>query len=120
MDLDTLRRVVENEIENYRYNPSTNMVGTAWDEERVCAELAAMKAALVAPYWTDVELRDTHQQITATPALSRRCAVVADDLNGMLLVFDPVESEFMLAMRLKDELLTIGVRGDVVGCFMAR
>jgi hypothetical protein len=120
MDLETLRGTVENEIENYLYPSSTDTVGTPWTEERVRAELAAMKSALVLPYWNEVELRDTHQQIAASPAQSRTCAVVADDLKGTLLVFDPVEHEFMLAVRHNGRLSTIGVRGDAVGCFMAR
>ncbi len=79
-----------------------------------------MRAALVAPYWADVELRDTHEQIAAAPAMSRRCVVVADDLKGTVLTFDPIENEFLLAVRREDVLLSIGVRGDAVGCFMAR
>lgn len=42
------------------------------------------------------------------------------DRTGFLLVFDPVENDFMLAERHKDTLLSIGVRGDAVGCFMSR
>lgn len=120
MDLETLRRIVENEIEHYLYPSSTDMIGVPWTEERVRAELAAMKGALVSPYWSEVELRDTHEQIAASPALSRMCGVVADDRKGTLLVFDPVENEFMLAVRHNDKLMTFGVRGDAVGCFMAR
>jgi len=70
----------------------------------VRAEFAAMKSALVSPYWSEVELRDTHQQIETSPALSRLCGVVADDLKGRLLVFDPIENEFMLAVRHSDKL----------------
>ncbi len=120
MDLETLRRSVENDIENYRYNASPNTVGTAQSEDTVEAELNAMRAALVSPYWADVELRDTHEQIATHPAISRRCAVVADDLKGTVLAFDPIEKEFLLAVWQKDALLTIGVRGDAIGCFMAR
>ena len=120
MDLETLRSIVENEIENYFYPSSTSTVGTPWTEERVRAELAVMKSALVSPYWSEVELCDTRQQIDASPALSQTCGVVADDLKGTLLVFDPVENEFMLAVRHNDKLSTIGVRGDAVGVFMAR
>jgi hypothetical protein len=90
MDLETLRRIVENEIENYLYAASADTLGTPWTEETVCAELAAMKGALVSPYWSEVELRDTYEQIAASPALSRKCGVVANDLKGTFLVFDPV------------------------------
>ncbi len=120
MDLKTLRRVVENEIQNYRYSPSAHALGTPWAKDRVDAELVAKRSALVPPYWAEIELRDTCEQIAAEPALSRKCVVVADDLHGTVLVFDPVENEFMLAERHKDELLSIGVRGDAVGCFMSQ
>ncbi len=120
MDLETLRHSVENDIKNYRYSASGNIVGTAWSEERIEAELAAMRAALVSPYWADVELRDTHEQIATDQAILRKCAIVADDLKGTILAFDPIENGFLLAVKQKDALLTIGVRGDAVGCFMAR
>jgi hypothetical protein len=120
MDLETLRHSVENDIKNYRYSSSGNTVGTAWSEERIEAELAAMRAALVSPYWADVELRDTHEQIATEQAILRKCAIVADDLKGTILAFDPIENGFLLAVKQKDALLTIGVRGDAVGCFMAR
>jgi len=119
MDLETLRRAVENEIQNYRYH-AANALGTPWAKDRVDAELVTMRSALVAPYWADIELRDTCEQIAAKAALSQKCVVVADDFEGTVLCFDPVENEFMLAQRHNDELLTIGVRGDAVGCFMAR
>jgi hypothetical protein len=120
MDLETLRRAVENDIANYRYSSSGNTVGIAWSEERIDAELTAMRAALVNPYWADVELRDTHEQIDADPAILRKCAIVADDLKGTILAFDPIENGFLLAVKGKGALQTIGVHGDAVGCFMAR
>jgi hypothetical protein len=120
IDLETLRRSVENDIANYRYSSSGNTVGTAWSKDRVEAELTAMRAALVTPYWADVELRDTHEQIASDPAILRNCAIVADDLKGTMLAFDPIEDGFLLAVKLQGALQTIGVRGDAVGCFMAR
>jgi hypothetical protein len=79
-----------------------------------------MRAALVRPYWADAELRDTQEQIVANPAILRKCAIVADDLKGTILAFDPIENGFLLAVRQEDAVRTIGVRGDAVGCFMAR
>ena len=120
MDLQTLRRAVENDIDTYRYEVSTNSVGTAWAADRVEAELAAMRAAIVDPYWVDVELHDTHEQIAAHPAVLRKCVVVADATKGRLVAYDPMENEFLLVVRQEGVLLTTGVRGDAVGCFMAR
>lgn len=67
-----------------------------------------------------MELRDTHEQIATDPAILRKCVIVADDLKETILAFDPIENGFLLAVKQKDALLTIGVRGDAVGCFMAR
>jgi hypothetical protein len=121
MELETLRDFVEKEIASYSYECPDTSVGNAWSAEKVAAELVVMKAALVAPYWADVEVSDTFEQVAGTVSKPRRrCAVVADDFNGTLLVFDPDENEFMLAVRQGDGLSTIGVRGDAVGCFMAR
>jgi len=47
--------------------------------------------------------------------------VIADDRNGYLVCFDPDANEFLLAQQFdNDRLATIGVRGDLVGVFMAR
>jgi hypothetical protein len=45
--------------------------------------------------------------------------VVADDGNGTLLAFDPVDEEFVLLQMGKESLMSFGVRGDAVGCFLA-
>ncbi len=120
MDLETLQHVVESDIESYRYEVAVRSIGNAWTDDRIEAELATMRAALVVPYWVDVELRDTFEQCAADQSLSRKCAVVADDAHGNLLAFDPVENEFLLAQSCNDRVCSIGVRGDAVDCFMAR
>jgi hypothetical protein len=35
-------------------------------------------------------------------------------------MFDPAENDFLLAQRVEGALFSIGVRGDAIGCFMAR
>ena len=120
MDLEAIRRAVETGMESYCYEVPSPSVGNAWSEDKIKVELAAMRAALVVPYWADVEQRDTFEQVTADKALSRECAVVADDAQGNLLAFDPIENEFLLARRCDGRLRSIGVRGDAVGCFLAR
>jgi len=50
----------------------------------------------------------------------RKCAAIADDGKGMLLLFDPTEDSFVLAESGSKGLTTFGVRGDAVGCFLAR
>jgi hypothetical protein len=120
MDLETLRRIVENDIASYRYEFPAGCVGNPWTAERIEAQLAVMRSALVDPYWVDVEVRDTFEQIIANELLSRKCAVVADDTRGSIVVFDPIERGFALVEKHDDRLISIGVRGDAVGCFMSR
>lgn len=120
MDLEALRRSVENEINNYQYSVPSTAAGNPISAEQIKAELAAMLAALVSPHWVEAELRDTFGQVTAEAPPSCNCVVVADDARGNLLLFDPVENDFLLAQRQDGQLRSIGVRGDAVGCFMAR
>ena len=54
--------------------------------------------------------------------------VVADDAGGYLVVYDPFAcGEFVLAWRDSDpdrarnvDVVSCGVRGDAVGCFLSR
>jgi hypothetical protein len=78
-----------------------------------------MRASLVDPYWANIELRDTFAQIGEETASVRKCAVVADDGNGILLAFDPDAEEFVLIQMGKESLESFGIRGDAVGCFLA-
>jgi hypothetical protein len=120
MDLHLLRRTVESEIENYQCPSSPNSIGTPWSDQKIATELAVMRAAILEPYWVEVELRDTLEQIDAERETRRACVVVADDRDGTLLAFDPTENRFVLVVRCETGLITIGVRGDAVGCLMAR
>ncbi len=120
MDLAALRLAVENEIDCYVYEVSSTDIGNPIPADRIAADLEVMRAAFVDPYWEEVELRDTFQQVAADTVLSRKCVVIADDAAGNVLIFDPIENGFSLALRQESGLLSIGVRGDAVGCFMAR
>jgi hypothetical protein len=116
-----LRRGVEIEIRDYVYEfPATGMIGNRMPDAWVAESLAQMRTALVNPYWVEVEVRDTIDQIEMDVPILRRSAVVADDGKGTLLLFDPIAGEFALAQRAATGLVTIGVRGDAVGCFLAR
>jgi hypothetical protein len=116
-DLEDLRRFVESEVDSYIYEVSGESVGNPWSDQKVQTGIQRMRAALVEPYWTDVELRDTY--VLPTPPLKRRCAVVADDGRGTLLLWDPETEYFVLADRDGADLFTYNVRGDAVGCFLA-
>jgi hypothetical protein len=116
--LPALRRRVEAALESYVYDFPRDSIGNPMREAGMIKELEAMQTALVEPYWVEVEIRDTFQQID-TVAPKRTCAVVAED-GEMLLLFDTVSDEYVLAQRTPSGILTFGVRGDAVGCFMAR
>ena len=117
--LRSLRSAVEREIRNYVYPISATSVGLPWSEDQVADGIEKMTKALVDPYWAEVEVRETIEQIERASASRRRCAVVADDCCGTLLAWDSTEDEFLLAMRVEESLHSIGVRGDAVGCFLA-
>lgn len=121
MDLTDLQSKVLAEIDSYRYIHADGLVGAAWPEEKVRAQLQEFRSALIVPYWADVVRRDTAEQIkTAHPPVDR-CVIVADDRRGMLLAFDPAVAEYLLVQRRGDGALeSLGVNGDAVGCFMAR
>jgi hypothetical protein len=119
IDFGALRQMVENEIDSYRYEVPRGSLGTPWPATRVEAGLQRMRASLVDPYWANIDLRDTFEQVREEKASVRKCAVVADDGNGTLLAFDPHEEEFVLIHTGKESLESFGVRGDAVGCFLA-
>jgi hypothetical protein len=120
VDLSRLRQRVEKEIETYVYVFPDNAIGNPWSDTAIQQGLAKFRASLVDPYWTEVEIRDTFEQVGMTAGPRRNCAAVADDGKGMLLLFDPAEDSFVLAEYGSTGLTTFGVRGDAVGCFLAR
>ena len=120
VDLSRLRQRVEKEIETYVYDFPDNAIGNPWTDAAIQRGLAKFRASLVEPYWTEVEIRDTFEQVGMIEGPRRKCAAVADDGKGMFLLFDPTEDSFVLAERQSTGLTTFGVRGDAVGCFLAR
>ena len=119
MNLAELRRKVESEIEDYVYEVPPSAVGTPWPQEKVDAQLSEFRASLVDPKWEKVVIRDTHEQRLAEAPPVRDCILVANDSKGYKLYYDPEEGNFVLASDANPPE-TFGVRGDAVGCFMAR
>jgi hypothetical protein len=120
VDLLQLRAEVEAELAGYIYEVPDGSIGTPWSAQRVADGLSEMREALVDPYWINVEVRDTMQQLNTKDPPLRDCIAVADDKKGIILLFDPLEASFVLAQRDSQGVSTIGVRGDAVGCFLAR
>ena len=120
MDTRNLRRTIEQEIDSYVYQQHPAAVGTPMPQEWVSQQLAAMRAALVEPVARLIEIRDSVAQMRGEDApLVRECLLVADDRGGYELYFDPTSNDFVLAYS-GNPPTTFNVRGDAVGCFMAR
>ena len=49
------------EINNYVYEVPEEAIGSPMSPKAVADALAEMRAALIAPYWTTVEIRDTFE-----------------------------------------------------------
>ena len=120
MDLSAIREEVEREIASYVYAVPAGAVGRPASDAWVEAQLAEMSASLVQPIWRFIAIRDTFQQLTAQSEPEvRQCVLVADDRKGNELYYDPVENGYVLAHS-GEPPATFNVRGDAVGCFMAR
>lgn len=120
MDLIALEQLVRNDLDDYVYEAPEGAVGAAWSTERVRSQLDLMRKSLISPYLVDVLMEQPFELLGTDGFETRRCAVVADANDGYLLVFDFAKREFLLAQLVNDTIHSIGVRGDAVGCFMAR
>jgi len=119
VDLAALRKAVESDIASYVYVVPSGALGRPASQAWLQSQLAEMSAALVEPTWRTVALRDTVAQIRQPEPETRQCVMVADDRKGCELYFDPVVGSYVLAHS-GSPPVTFNVRGDSVGCFMAR
>ena len=121
VDFDDLQSQIVGEIDSYVYSVPAEAVGNPWPKEKVQAHIDQLRQSLVRPYSQSVTLRDTPDQFAANPPKIAQYVIVADDGESNLVFFDPHSNEFGLAQRVAGgQPVTIGVRGDVVGVFMAR
>lgn len=113
LNLEVLRQTVEREIDEYVYEVPKGTYGNPWPPEKVERKLRAFKEALVDPYWVEVVDDDKKRQ---------SCVAVADDKGIYLLVFEPEAQKFMLVTKskLSGDLISFGIDGDAVGCFLSR
>lgn len=117
--MKNLRARVEAEIDGYVYSLPENAIGNPWPSDKVSRLLNELRQALVEPYWADVEIRDTYEQVKLVEGPRQRCIVVADNRKGYFLLWDPACDDFFLAQNIKGTLYSFGVRGDAVGCFLS-
>jgi len=116
VNLEDLERYVLEQVESYRYEVSNAALGRPMSQDWVMQQLAELRAALVKPEWRLVVNRD-RPKLGVKPK-AHHCVLVADDGDGLELYYDPVGEEVVLSSG--DPPETFGIRGDVVGCFMAR
>ena len=118
IDLAELGVEVRQELDNYPVPPARHpdLVGSALPAEWFERSLAEMRDALVEPYITEAIWFDT----VTKERVSRPIAVVADDQGAHVIALDFEGDEFELFFRSDDALHSMNVRGDAVGCFLAR
>jgi hypothetical protein len=116
---ERLRHEVERQIADYVYVVPEGAVGTPLSPQYIRAHLELMRLCLVEPRWEEVVVCNTTEEARTGVGDKRMCVTMAED-GGYVLVFDPLEHEYHLAWRSEHGLGTWGVRGDAVGCFIAR
>jgi hypothetical protein len=113
--------IVEREISGFRLEapaPGNGLLGTPWTADRIARGIEALRVALVDPFPIALTMQGV-AAVSGHPAEAREAWVVAET-NGLLVIFVPEASEFCLASACDPkEALDIGVRGDLVGTFLA-
>lgn len=117
--LQRLRRDVERQISTYVYQVPAGALGTPLKPDEIRSYLDKMRVCLVEPHWETVNICNNPDEIRTGDGVSRMCVTMAEDEN-YVLIFDLVEQEYNLAWRSERGLGTWGIRGDAVGCFLAR
>jgi hypothetical protein len=122
-DAAHVHALVQDELASFKpaTPPRGSTVGIPWPADRLCAQVAELRAALVTPYLQRFVLKDTGPQVKASPPILEDYWVVAV-ADDFLLFFDPKAKRFGLACTPSNGALpqTIGVRGDLIGTFCAR
>lgn len=113
-----LRRQLDREISNYVYEVYDGAIGSPLPAKLVSDYLNSMRLCLVEPHWEEVNICTAEESLTGA-GVKRMCVTMAEE-EGYVLVFDTVAKEYHLAWRSAHGLGTWGVRGDGVGCFIAR
>jgi hypothetical protein len=116
---ERLRRDLDHQISAYIYEVPADAIGTPLPADVICSYLNSMRLCLVEAHWEEVNICNTQEEIQTGVGVKRVCVTMAED-KGYVLVFDPVDEEYHLAWRSEHGLGTWGIRGDGVGCFIAR
>ena len=102
---------LRNEIDAYEYSRVEGTVGTLWTAERVEAEMALLRQALVEPARRTLRIHERPDETVWLVATVDEVAVHFDEGRG----------EFGLgSLQVDGSVSDWGVYGDLVGTFMAR
>lgn len=109
-------------LTEHSYQPpeTKTTVGVPWSAEKVGGYVEQLKQSLVSPRLEQFSLAETYEQIRAGSSESVAYWVVAERGEYMEW-YDPATNEFGLGQLAADgkRLISIGVRGDLVGVFCA-
>jgi hypothetical protein len=123
MDRGAVSSLVRETLAGYCYEPPPpgSTVGVPWSAEKVHGYVEKLKMALVEPYLQRFELRETYEQVGWSEPRYADFWVVAEGGGGYLEWYDSATGEFGLGIRQEGSttLISIGVRGDLVGVFCA-
>jgi hypothetical protein len=113
MNADHIRTIVERELANFRYETGAGAFGRPWSAGRVTDGIATLRDSRLEPEPTTIR---GHPNALAESA----GWIVARAAHELLVVYDPRSNEFALAepdgaRSVRD----IGVRGDLIGTFLA-
>jgi len=116
---EQLRRKLDHEISGYVYEAPEGSIGSPLPADQIRGYLNSMRLCLVEPHWEEVNICNTSEESWTGMGVKRMCVTMAED-GSYVLVFDLADEQYHLAWRSEYSLGTWGVRGDGVGCFIAR
>lgn len=115
-------KLVSESLTRYRYEPASpgTTIGVPWSAEKEATYVELLKQSLVPPRLESFILAETYEQCTALTPTRADYWIVAER-GGYVEWYDPATNEFGLGqMSTKGlGLVSIGVRGDLVGVFCA-
>jgi len=122
MTSEEIKKIVDKDLDSFEYiapEPGATY-GEPWSEEKVMSYLPKLKAALVEPYFQKFLLKETYEQAEEGHNEYASYWVIAEE-DPYYQWYDPDTNEYGLAQKsaLDDQLVSIGVRGDLVGVYCA-
>jgi hypothetical protein len=123
VDFFDLRHRVAADLDAYRVPElSPDALGEALPPEWYAEHLARMRDALVQP--STARIRDSDPATGELVVVD--VVIVVDDGAGGLVAYDSATDEYVLVVRDADrdsarsvDIVSCGIRGDVVGCYLS-